>query len=77
MDDKPQLKPILVTHENGIDEDEDRWLVTFAAKTATLEAVRLVVKVEGASPEEAMRNGRSEVERALRDLKNVASAWKE
>jgi hypothetical protein len=73
MDEYPKLR--LCALEEKDNPDDHYWRVTFDAATETLEHTSLIVEVTADTPEEALRNGRTAMEGALKDLKRAADKW--
>lgn len=73
MDEYPMLR--LRALEEKAEGEDAYWRVTFDAATEDLEHTSLTVQVEAKTPEEALRNGRTAMENALRDLKLAANKW--
>lgn len=75
MIDLPYLNLIRVERAEDGGGDGVYWKVTFEAATTDMDHAELTVEVEGETPEEALKNGRTAMEKALSHLKHVTSRW--
>jgi hypothetical protein len=78
VDDIPYLRlnGLQLVDEEADEDGENRWRVSFDAATDAMEYAELSVIVFAEGPEVALRKGRTEMEKALRELKRAADAWK-